>query len=138
MKWMAPIFSPTLLCSLIDHCCLPSLLYATECFLWNSSMFKSMDYTYNQAFSKLFKTNDTKIIKRCQFHMGCLPMELRIVNKKFNFLNKNRNSSNLLMLSASQDDPDLKEILIEYNLNSYAKNSLTLTLWKHFEHNLDD
>ena len=110
--------SPLLLCSLIDLCCLPILLYAAECFSWSSSMTQSVEFAYGQAFCKICKTSEASVIKSCQFYMGCLPLELRIVNRKFKFLKDNQVSTNPLTLLLKNEELDYKSMLIKYDIDN--------------------
>jgi len=92
--------SPTLTCSLVDHCCLPIIMYACESFSWTTSMFLSLDSAYFQAFAKILKSFDKNTIMRHgQFYMRCLPIELRIIEKKVKFLKDLVNNQNMLNLS---------------------------------------
>ena len=59
--------SPMVLCSLINSFCLPILLYGAEAVLWTNKMLSSIEYTYSQAFMKIFRTFDRKIIEYCQY-----------------------------------------------------------------------
>jgi len=77
--------SPVVLCSLIEQCCMPILLYASESICWSSSMIRSIDNAYSQALFKIFQTFDKNVIKMCQYYMYLLPIELKIVLKKLKF-----------------------------------------------------
>ena len=53
------------LCSLIDHCCLPILLYASESVNWNKSTLQSFENAYLQVFFKIFNTSDKNTQQCC-------------------------------------------------------------------------
>ena len=51
-------------------------------------MLNSLENAYSQLYSKLFHTFNKNIIRQCQFYFGQMPIELKIANRKFNFLKK--------------------------------------------------
>ena len=110
--------SAVTICSLIDHCCLPILLYAAECVPWNVSLLQSFENAYSQVFFKIFKVSDKDSLKYCQFYMSCLPIELRIMEKKLKFLSVINNSKNLncLNMALVSEDTEFESILLKYNI----------------------
>ena len=80
--------APNVIISLVEAQCIPILLYGLECIELNKSSISSLENAYSQIYSKLFYSYDKNIIKNCQYHFGQLPIELKIINRKFNFLTK--------------------------------------------------
>jgi len=62
--------APQVVLSLIELCCLPALLYASECVILNASMIKSFENTYAHAYYKLFSTYDMSTVAYCQYYLG--------------------------------------------------------------------
>ena len=82
--------------SLIESYCVSSLLYCAESFSWSKSMLSSCENAFALAFMKVFKTFDKKIVENCQYYMGQLPIELKIINKQLNFLvNLDKSTNNI-------------------------------------------
>lgn len=46
-----------------------------------------MERAYSQVFFKIFKTCNVKVIAQCQYFLGLLPLELKIIGRKLKFLN---------------------------------------------------
>ena len=69
-------------------------------------------------FSKLFYTFDNNIIKQCQFYFNYLPAELKIINRRLNFLSRlcltNNDYCNVL---------DSKNSELEMLLSTYLTNA---------------
>lgn len=130
--------SPVTLCSLIDHCCLPILLYASESIPWNKSLMQSIENAYSQAFFKIFHASDTHTLKCCQFYMGCLPIELRIMQKKLKFLSaiKDSKSLDLWNLPFVTKNDELESIFETYNIPRNFTGNARQYFWKYFEDKL--
>jgi hypothetical protein len=103
--------SPTVLCSLIESFCVSVLLYAAESIVWNKEMLKSFESAYSHAFMKIFKTFDITVVKQCQFYMGYLPIELKIVSKKITFLTKMLKSNIFILKYLCNVNNELMELL---------------------------
>ena len=127
--------SPVTLCSLIDHCCLPFLLYASESVPWNASMLRSFENAYTQAFFKIFQVSDKQSLQYCQFVMGCLPIELQIMKRKVKFLHTINASKNINLwnLSLGNGQDELESILVKYNIPKSCAFNSNRIFWKHFE-----
>ena len=121
-------------CSLVDHCCLPITMYACESFTWTTSMFLSLDGTYFQAFAKIFKSFDKSTIRHCHFYMRCLPIELRIIEKKVKFLKDLVNNQNILNLSFIDACDELQSLYDKYQISNNL--SLRECLWNYFQRNV--
>ena len=80
--------SPAVVISLVESYCVSVLLYGSDCLNMNKSMLQSLENAYSQLYSKLFHTFNKNIIKQCMFYFGQLPIELKIANRRFNFLKK--------------------------------------------------
>ena len=113
-------------------------MFGAESLLWNKKIIQSLENAYSQAFNKIFKTYDKRIIRECQFFMGYLPIELLLVVRKLNFLTcigKLRMSSVLCMLH--QNDDELYMLCKQYNV-AYSDNACWKKhLWHYFEMSFD-
>src|SRR6476469_11235025 len=121
--------SATVLLSLIESHCIPILMYACECVVWNKSMINSMEHAYNQAYNKIFKTYDVIIVNRCKYHMGYLPVELKYVSKKINFLSCLNKSPIIVIRILKKMDNDFDKLSDIYSLGGEA--SLKDDLWNY-------
>jgi hypothetical protein len=74
--------------SIVEAYCVPILLYGLDCIELSSSLVQSLENAYSQLYSKLFHSFDKNLIRDCQFYSGQLPVELKIANRRFNFLKK--------------------------------------------------
>ena len=79
-------------------------------------MIASCENAYAQAFIKIFKTFNLDIIKQCQFYSGELPLKLKIVKKKINFLSKLKESRNEICKFFSNMQNELETICHLYNI----------------------
>ena len=64
------------------------LLYGLDCVELPKAVLHSLENAYSQLYSKVFHTFNKDIIKQCQFYFGQMPIELKIANRRFNFLRK--------------------------------------------------
>ena len=134
--------------SLIESNCVPILIYGLECVELNNNLLHSIENAYSQVFSKLFHTFDKSVIKQCQFYMGYLSAELKIANRKMNFLSKISLTNNF---TCTLLDVNLNELFCEMckykivlasNLQ-HLDNCLLRTinfkgkLYKYFENDID-
>jgi len=98
-------------------------------------MFKSFEHAYSQAFMKLFRTSDINVVKQCQFYCGCLPIELKIIYRKFNFHRNLLKSSNYLcrFINNLKVDNELHNICLKYNSTAVStQNNIKQCLWNYF------
>jgi len=79
---------PSVIISIVEAYCVPILLYGLDCIELSSSLVQSLENAYSQLYSKLFHSFDKNLIRDCQFYSGQLPVELKIANRRFNFLKK--------------------------------------------------
>jgi len=62
--------SETVILELVRSKCMPILLYGLEsCRLSNADL-RSLDFTFNRLFMKLFKTKSIDVVKACQSFTG--------------------------------------------------------------------
>jgi hypothetical protein len=80
--------SPSVVISLAESYWVPVLLYGLDCVELPKSMLQSLENAYSQLYSKLFHTYSKNIIKQCQFFTGQISVELKIANRRLNFLRK--------------------------------------------------
>ena len=129
--------SPVVLTSLIESYCVPIMLYSSESICWTKAMFNSCEHAYSLAFMKIFKTFDKNVVQQCQYFMGQMPFELKIVSKQINFLINLQNSPNNICRILSHDiDQDCASLCKLYNID-FPCHLLTKTivkcgLWKFF------
>ena len=139
--------SPDVVLSLVESNCVPVLLYGLECVELNNSLLRSIENAYSQVFSKLFHTFDRSVIKQCQFYMGYLPAELKIANRKMNFLSKISLTNNFTCTLLDVNHNELfcemckYKIVVASNLQQLAKCSLGTIdfkskLFNFFENNI--
>ena len=117
--------------SLIELCCLPALLYASECVILNASMIKSFENTYVNAYFKLFSTFDMSTVAYCQYYMGQLPVELRIVARKLKILHAIKNCNNLVLRMLLFNDSEETSMKATSGINNC--DNWKHSLWKYFE-----
>ena len=133
--------SPSVIVSLIESYCVPVLLYSVDSIICNKSVIDKMENAYSQVFSKIFKTYDKNVLKQCQYFMNRLPVELKVVCRKINFLKDIQSSKNELCkllhnISAKNELLDLCNLynipvanVCRYNVKSY--------MWNVFESRLE-
>jgi hypothetical protein len=51
-------------------------------------MLQSLENAYSQVYSKVFHSFDRVVIKQCQFCCGQTPVELKVANRRINFLKR--------------------------------------------------
>ena len=98
---------------------MPILLYGLECVDLPKSTLRSIENAYNQVYSKLFYTYDNLILKQCKFYMGYLPMELKIANRKLNFLSKISSASNLSCSMLDKNSAELQYLISFYGIEVF-------------------
>lgn len=108
--------SPLVLSSLIETFCVSILLYAAEAFSWSKGMTESCENAYSQAYMKIFKTFDKHIVAQCQFYLGQLSAELKIVSRTVKFITSMRRSENLLCSFFSNRDSSLENLCNKYGI----------------------
>ena len=123
------------LSSLIETCCLPSLLYASECLTWNASMLRGCKNAYAHVFFILFHTYDMSTIAYCQYYMGVMPVELKVASRKLKFLSNLKSVDNSILRTLLMKDSELHDLKIKYDIvnNSCKWND---ALKKYFENKL--
>ena len=87
--------SPSVTISLVESYCVPILLYGSDCTELSKPMLRSLENVYSQLYRKLFHTFDKDIIKQCQYYSRQMPVELKIANRRYNFLNIIRINDNI-------------------------------------------
>lgn len=125
----APVIS-----SMVETKCVPILSFACESFNINNSQWEKLDNAYLQAYFKIFKTYDKKIVNQCLYYSFQLPLSLQIVSRKLKFLANLNESNNLLLCHLSSVDDELLLLHIKYNLNSNVSHKHSL--WTHFENSI--
>ena len=134
--------SPLVLSSLIETQCVPILLYARECFLWKQSMYASIENAYSQAFMKIFNTFDKKIVLQCEYFMGVLPIELKLVLKQLKFLFDLKYINNSVIFILHKNSLDYSNLIAKYckSLIDNKTNRLPSwrsAIWEYFQGSLD-
>ena len=77
--------SEDVILQLIVSKCMPILLYGLDACPVNKTDLRSLDFTVDRVFMKLFKTGNIEIVRECQAFCGCkLPsVLLNISSDKF-------------------------------------------------------
>ena len=128
--------SPIVICSLVESYCVPILLYSAEFCMWSNKMFNSNENAYSHAYMKIFKTFEKRNIEYCQFLFGYLPMTLRLLCKKLqylsNFAEKKMETSNIL---ATTSNNEFKSLVEKYQLtiNHQVPLCYIVTIWNYFK-----
>jgi hypothetical protein len=105
--------------SLVRSKCLPTLLYAVESCSMNNRDKRSLEFTVNRIFMKIFRTGSMSVIEECQRSFGFLPTKLMIDIKVAKFLQKFLASENrICRLFCSQAGRQLGDIKRAYQLSS--------------------
>jgi len=128
--------STPVLLSLIEAQCLPILTYACECVQWKKSLATDMERAYSQVFFKIFKTYDVKVIAQCQYFLGLLPLELKIIGRKLKFLNNVSFSASQTVRLLGRNDSEYLSLITKYSINSQSPENWFGAVWKVFEDNI--
>ena len=94
-------------------------------------MFHSAENNYSMIFRKIFKTNDKTIIQQCQYFCKQLPVELKIVSRKIQFLVNLTKSDNSILRFLGKLDMEVMLLKGRYGTNSVA-NGGRHCLWNYF------
>ena len=126
--------SAELLCALINAQCVPILFYASEVLSWKAKDVRSMTFAYNQAFFKIFRTFDPKVVRECQFYMRILPFDLLLDLRRLNFLD---NVDNVCF--NRNNDVDLAVIMQKYGMTRMiiGSNNWKHLMWAFFSSQID-
>ena len=103
-------------------------------------MISSYENAYTLAFAKIFKSFDKTVVGQCQYFMGQLPVELKIINKQIIFFASLVKSSNGLVKFLSKSNEDYLTVCNCYNLAASCCNVSKLYvktgLWAFFAHKI--
>ena len=106
--------SPSVILSLIDSYCIPALLYGVDCVDLSESMVRSLEQAYSQIYAKIFKTFNKDVISLCQYYMGQMPIQLKIANRKLNFLFSLKSNNNMFYRCFNRNDSELTSLISRY------------------------
>ena len=115
------------------------LLFASEALHWSNKNLNRLEKAYNQAFYKIFKTNDGNAINYCKYYMNCLPLEYVVVLRKVGFFKQFCEINKLTKPKLCKVlESDAKKSCNTFNLkyemsNRYNKNAM----WDFFKHKID-
>jgi exonuclease III len=117
------VASEEVIIKLITSKCMPILTYGLQACPINNRERKSLDFSVNRIFMKMFKTSSSMIIEECQAFLGFLPIRLLIDIYKANFLGELCDSPNficsdILKLFASME---LIQICNKYSVTNYRQ-----------------
>ena len=103
---------------------------------------KRNENAFSQAFMKIFKTYDNKIIQQCMYYLGHVPLHSKVINRKFTFLSQIRKSGCSVCNFLSKIDEEFDEFCVQFNINLNDKsvnNCLNLKdyLWQCFRAKLE-
>jgi len=68
--------------------CMPCLFYALEACPVNKTQLRSLEFTFNRVFMKVFRTTSMEVIAECRYWFGLLEMETLIGKRKQRFMAK--------------------------------------------------
>ena len=127
--------SPIVLCSLVESYCIPILLYNAESLIWSSKMLNSIENAYAHAYMKIFQIFDKKNIEYCQYLFGYLPMKLRLLCRKLQYLSKlcEKKFEHLNILTNSTKN-EFESLFEKYQLtiNHPAPSCYKAIIWNYF------
>jgi len=83
------IASEEVIIQLIKSKCIPVLVYGLEVCPLTKSDLKSLDFSVNRFFMKLFKTNNIQMVSDCQVYFGCDLPSVIIVRQSKKFMSIN-------------------------------------------------
>ena len=100
-------------------------------------MINSCEHAYSLAFIKIFKTFDKAVVQQCQYFMGQLPLELKIVSRQLNFLmSLHKSPNNLCKILSHYHDQECTNLCKNYKIDIpchlLTKSALKNGLWKFF------
>jgi len=110
--------SPAVLISLIEAQCTSILLYASECLCWKKAALNSLENAGNQVYFKIFGTFDKSIAMHCMYYMGQLPLEMKIVKRKIQFLSKLKKTQSASLRALLDGNRELDELLTRYKIDN--------------------
>ena len=114
--------SPSVVISLVESYCVPILLYGLDCIELPKSMLQSLENAYSQLYSKLFHTYNKNIIKQCQFYSRQMPIELKVANRRYNFLKKINTFDSSFCKYFDVKNDELLTLINKYCCNDYNAN----------------
>jgi len=82
--------SEEVILELIKSKCLPILLYGLEACPWNKTSLRSLDFSVNRFFMRLFNTSDIQTVIECQLIFGFKLPSAIIADRSKIFLTRNR------------------------------------------------
>ena len=100
-----------LLIQLVKSKCLPSLLYATEALPLSKADVNSLEFTFNRILFNIFETSSIDIVHDICFYFNLSSVVNLIIRRKFRFLSKMLNSSNMLCASCKD------MVMLDFKLN---------------------
>jgi len=88
------IASEDVILQLITSKCMPVLLYGLEACSLTKTDLRSLDFTVNRIFMKIFKTGNIQIVKECQEIFGFQLPSALLTRRTNNVINKYGSSMN--------------------------------------------
>jgi hypothetical protein len=109
--------SEEVILKLIQTKCIPMLIYGTEATPLNKQEKRSLEFPVTRTFMKMFKTTSVDIVQECQAMFRFLPVSLTLDIRKAMFLERLRDSSNLIcsVLIADYVKSDLDDLCKKYS-----------------------
>ena len=111
--------------------CVPILLYGLEACPVKTRDKKSLDFSINRIFMKLFRTGSITIVEQCQALFGFIPVSYSLDLRKLAFLEKFCNSTNEICSQLAADArADILMLCNAYSVTNYPalKRKIDITL----------
>jgi len=108
--------NPHVVITLMESHCVPILLYGLECIETSKSVLRSLENAYSQIYIKIFKSLDKNVIRNCQYYMGQLTGELKVTNRKLNFLTRVCSDKRQYCYLLDMKRSELKSLVLEYKI----------------------
>jgi len=87
-------------CHVIQHCCLPVLMYGVDCISLSDTQVHDLSVAYNTAVRRCFGLSRFTSVRNVLFYLYCLPIKMLFVQRKMLLLKSCQNSSGVLRLCA--------------------------------------
>jgi len=71
---------------------------------------------YRSKQIKLFRTFDKTVALQCMFYIDQVPLDMKILKGKIQFLSKLRNCTSLSMCAIFKADTELNELIAKFNI----------------------
>jgi len=77
---------------------------------------KQIKLFMRKSFIKIFRTFDKTVALQCMFYIDQVPLDMKILKGKIQFLSKLRNCTSLSMCAIFKADTELNELIAKFNI----------------------